>query len=1214
MKKIIPFLGIFLFSNIIYAQILNINNTNDSESFFTPQQLIEEVLISGTCAQVENFSAVSNGTPADNENKSYGYFKRPAGSDFPFEEGIILTSGEAFPAGNNLDPTTIDNNNSLAGDTDLELALGQTGTADATFVKFQFTPSSTSISFRYLMASEEYNQNFECDYADAFAFLLRPVGSATYTNLAIIPETNTPVSTVNVHPLVPGACAAINEDYFEGYNLGDTNYGGRTKVLIASAAVVPNQPYEIKLVIADQGDSEYDSAVFLEAGSFVLNANLGEPKLYVTGNAACGNSFLLDASIMANSYKWYKDGVIIPGENGQTYNANLGNGTYKIEATLGAGCIAEDEIELQFTPEVTATKPTDFALCDEDNNGTIAFDLSLKTSEIEVGQTDVTTTYHESQENANNGVEPLAVPFESVNATIFARVESNISSNCYNTTSFELSVFETPVPKASIDIAGIERCDDTLVGTDADGKTLFNLKLRETDILNGQAASKFEVGYFKDAAFTQVINDPENFENTLPGGQTIFVQMYNVANTSCVDNTSFELIVNSLPVIKNPLVKVEQCDLNVFNLTTYQQDISEGHINETFQYQNADGDMIIDPTNYTSPYSSDSVSETIDVLITTDKGCSRTAQIELKVGVSQMPTSFLPLERFLCETDTALNQDGKMLFDKEIFAQIQNELEIAQPLFLTPGTEFSFYRNEEDALVQNNPIDTSADFETEGNFFNTTMNRWEQSIWTYIENTNIEEITCFGKGQVATLYVEKKPIAHTVTVDRMCDDRPLDIEFSAEFDTSMLENDLLQGQTDITITYLDNLGNPLIDLQGNPINSPFPITFRTTSQTIIAKLVNNNTNAPDGPCEDQTEIIFTVDTTPVAFPVSIAAVCDDNLDGDDTNGWADFDTTGILESVITDPNGIIQQNLSDFDIEFSYIDQTGTLQKVLELPNPLYSNNQIITVLITNPINPTCQAQGNIDLVVNSLPIFEVETDLIVCLNLPPIPIGAANQAATYSYRWTYNGNPLSETTATINIEKGGTYQVTATTTDGTLCSRTKEIAVQESVIATITKTDISIDDLNGTDNNTITIDSSNLGIGDYEFALDMGFFQDEPFFEFVKPGIHTLSVRDKNNCGIVQIDLSVIGFAKFFTPNNDGYNDTWQVLGVSNQFYNDSKIHIFNRFGKLIKQLETDNGWDGTFNGETLPSSDYWFTAELIDHLGITRIRKGHFSLIRRE
>ena len=99
-----------------------------------------------------------------------------------------------------------------------------------------------------------------------------------------------------------------------------------------------------------------------------------------------------------------------------------------------------------------------------------------------------------------------------------------------------------------------------------------------------------------------------------------------------------------------------------------------------------------------------------------------------------------------------------------------------------------------------------------------------------------------------------------------------------------------------------------------------------------------------------------------------------------------------------------------------------------------------------------------------------------------------------------------------------------------------------------------------------------------------------------------------KNDCGEITDSVSVIGFPKFFTPNNDGTHDTWQVQGVSGMFQPNSNILIFNRFGKLLKQLNPlGAGWDGRFNGEKLPTDDYWFSVKLQD----SRVFKGHFSLI---
>ena len=98
-----------------------------------------------------------------------------------------------------------------------------------------------------------------------------------------------------------------------------------------------------------------------------------------------------------------------------------------------------------------------------------------------------------------------------------------------------------------------------------------------------------------------------------------------------------------------------------------------------------------------------------------------------------------------------------------------------------------------------------------------------------------------------------------------------------------------------------------------------------------------------------------------------------------------------------------------------------------------------------------------------------------------------------------------------------------------------------------------------------------------------------------------------KNDCGAVSQNVSVIGFPKFFTPNNDGYHDTWQIYGISTMFQPDTKIKIFDRYGKLLKQLDPlGQGWDGTYRGKKLPSDDYWFVVELQDG----RIFKSHFYL----
>jgi gliding motility-associated-like protein len=175
-------------------------------------------------------------------------------------------------------------------------------------------------------------------------------------------------------------------------------------------------------------------------------------------------------------------------------------------------------------------------------------------------------------------------------------------------------------------------------------------------------------------------------------------------------------------------------------------------------------------------------------------------------------------------------------------------------------------------------------------------------------------------------------------------------------------------------------------------------------------------------------------------------------------------------------------------------------------------------------------------------------------------------------------------------------------------------VTVKASDVATITINDITVVD--DSDNNSITVNNTNLGIGDYEFALNdpFGQFQDEPYFENLGPGIYTLYVNDKNSCGVAALDIAILGFPKFFTPNDDGQNDTWKILGNDTNNIQISAVYVYDRFGKLVADVDLNgNGWDGFYNGERLPSADYWYLVKFTDQHGDYREKQGHFSLIRR-
>src|SRR5690606_34215679 len=102
----------------------------------------------------------------------------------------------------------------------------------------------------------------------------------------------------------------------------------------------------------------------------------------------------------------------------------------------------------------------------------------------------------------------------------------------------------------------------------------------------------------------------------------------------------------------------------------------------------------------------------------------------------------------------------------------------------------------------------------------------------------------------------------------------------------------------------------------------------------------------------------------------------------------------------------------------------------------------------------------------------------------------------------------------------------------------------------------------------------------------------------------------DKNGCGVDTREIAVIGGPKFFTPNGDGYNDTWKISGISPAFDKDARVFIFDRYGKLMMEIPMGSkiGWDGTFNGQPMPADDYWYVLTLSDGRSV----RGHFSLKR--
>ncbi|MEN9656476.1 MAG: hypothetical protein RL311_1463 [Bacteroidota bacterium] len=128
-----------------------------------------------------------------------------------------------------------------------------------------------------------------------------------------------------------------------------------------------------------------------------------------------------------------------------------------------------------------------------------------------------------------------------------------------------------------------------------------------------------------------------------------------------------------------------------------------------------------------------------------------------------------------------------------------------------------------------------------------------------------------------------------------------------------------------------------------------------------------------------------------------------------------------------------------------------------------------------------------------------------------------------------------------------------------------------------------------------------------YEFSIDGINYQSNALFTSVPKGNYIAYIRNTTNCEYATYPFTILDYPSFFTPNGDGINDVWKIMDLIN--YPNAKVSIFDRYGKLLKQMNKDsNGWNGTLNSLPLPADDYWFRLVLNEN----QIVNGHFSLKR--
>jgi gliding motility-associated-like protein len=430
------------------------------------------------------------------------------------------------------------------------------------------------------------------------------------------------------------------------------------------------------------------------------------------------------------------------------------------------------------------------------------------------------------------------------------------------------------------------------------------------------------------------------------------------------------------------------------------------------------------------------------------------------------------------------------------------------------------------------------------------------------------------------------------------------------FDLTTKTQEILVGQ-DMVNNVVSFYVTPADATAGiNPIPIPTAYQNITNPQAIYVGITNTATSCYIGGVQ-----FFNIEVKQGAMATSPSGpyvLCDQEGEND---GFTSFDLTlqSLLDEIL---NG---QDPSAYLLTFH-----ETLANAMDAENPLGAsytniiNPQIIYARVENAAT-ACYEVVEVILKVNQLPVVTLEESYRLCVDengqaipssegasSPPV-IDTGLDSSLYTFLWTLDAvEQIGETGSSITALSGGVYEVNITQ-----LSSGCQTVVSTTVTVSQAPVEWSFNLTNGAFADSHTVEVLAQGLGVYVYSIDGGPFQDSNLFDNVSPGTHTITVKDANGCGEISFDIGVVDYPNYFTPNGDGYHDTWNIIGIAD-FDPSAAIYIFDRFGKLLKQISPlSSGWDGTYNGDLLPSSDYWFRVEYTEQ-AIQKELKGHFSLKR--
>lgn len=887
------------------------------------------------------------------------------------------------------------------------------------------------------------------------------------------------------------------------------------------------------------------------------------------------NQASLNNAIDVVTYQWFLNNNPIAGAINQNHTPIL-PGDYFVRVSNNP-CSASDSNVIHIVANPSVIISSDQAFC-EGSSYTI-------TSNITNSSLLSTVTYQWLKNGtpvlgATNPTYTVSALNQSVNSTSIYTLqvtEQNLCSTISNSVSITINT--TPVVNTTPIL--LEQCD--FINPTLDGIATTNLSQVYNAVTNNTAG--LTLYYYQDLALTIPILDYQNYTNTSsPFTQNIYVKAVNentTPNCPSLNTATIHLVINPTSLATYP------------NITPICPELNANYGQIDF---NAHRTLIKNTFFASSP-----------VVISFYLNAT-----DASVGVNQLTNSSnipVGIHTIYTRVETNNNCSAVGTFQIEVLtAPLQNTI---QQVLLCQSDSFLLNTLDSQALAGQNPS-------VQASYFNS-FNDARDNIGMINKNILLPIVVGTRTVFVRLFDTNTQCLSIVSFSIRIFPDptifNPLPIKLCGNSTATFNLNTRIPSITGNNSNYLVYFYETNADLLANNF-IPDPANYTSGPRTIIVKVIDQANNLCDKTTTLDLILLSLPGATTNPTPIELCS----------STGYSSFNLTSReVEMAGSTPIADITFKYYEKFSE-AYANNSNVITNTTGFPNTTI-NHQIIYVRINSKTNfnsvnnDPCFTILELNLYARPYPINHLLTDpYIICIDKDNVPVNPAIinttlSDADYDFVW-YNGADAI-TGNEIAGQVSNTFQTATAGQFSVKITNTTNVALCSTVANFSTKTSYVPFSINGQPSELIAFGIENTitaavtpPSSDYIYSLDNTGWQTSNVFTNIIQGEHTLTVRNKYNCGEISTQILVVDYPKFLTPNGDGYNDTWNIGGLNG--LDAIQIHIFDRFGKLIKEIDPKGtGWNGTFNGSNLPSTDYWFKLKYKKNQ-VEKEFNGHFALKR--